>query len=265
MSSYAASEGQILRKLRVPNALPYWFTALRIATTLSVIGAVVGEFFGGPLTRSGSTSRSRPGTAATRRVGRDHPRLRHGDRLLYLALWLERVLYPVAGGRAIADRGPRGRQTEMRPSASTGPQATEPGGRPCEEAMTMGLRHREAGRLAMSRRCWSRPQLIGGGGASPTVSLTPIKFQLQWVAQSQFAGYYAALDQGYYKDAGLDVSLLLGGPNVNNVQVVATGGADIGTAWLPNMLQSREGGTDLAIAQVFQRSGTPDRLQGART
>ena len=38
-----------LRKLRVPNALPYWFTALRIATTLSVIGAVVGEFFGGPL------------------------------------------------------------------------------------------------------------------------------------------------------------------------------------------------------------------------
>ncbi len=49
MASYAASETQTLRKLRVPNALPYWFTALRIAATLSVIGAVVGEFFGGPL------------------------------------------------------------------------------------------------------------------------------------------------------------------------------------------------------------------------
>ena len=48
-SSYAAGESQMLGKLRVPNALPYWFTALRIATTLSVIGAVVGEFFGGPL------------------------------------------------------------------------------------------------------------------------------------------------------------------------------------------------------------------------
>jgi NitT/TauT family transport system substrate-binding protein len=95
-----------------------------------------------------------------------------------------------------------------------------------------------------------------GGGASLAV-LTPVKFQLQWVAQSQFAGYYAALDQNYYRDAGLDVSLLLGGPNINNVQVVATGGADIGTAWLPNMLQSREGGTDLvSIAQIFQRSGT---------
>jgi NitT/TauT family transport system permease protein len=49
MRSYASSDGRVLRSLRVPNALPYWFTALRIATTLSVIGAVVGEFFGGPL------------------------------------------------------------------------------------------------------------------------------------------------------------------------------------------------------------------------
>ena len=49
MDSYAASEGQVLRKVRIPNALPYWFTALKIAVTLSVIGAVVGEFFGGPL------------------------------------------------------------------------------------------------------------------------------------------------------------------------------------------------------------------------
>ncbi len=49
MDSYAASELETLRKVRIPNALPYWFTALRIAATLSVIGAVVGEFFGGPL------------------------------------------------------------------------------------------------------------------------------------------------------------------------------------------------------------------------
>ncbi len=92
---------------------------------------------------------------------------------------------------------------------------------------------------------------------SSSAALTPLKFQLQWVPQAQFAGYFAALDQGYYKDAGLDVSLLPGGPNINNVQIVANGGADMGTAWLPNMLQSREGGTDLvSIAQMFQKSGT---------
>ena len=49
MRSYGAGDGRVLRNVRIPNALPYWFTALRIATTLSVIGAVVGEFFGGPL------------------------------------------------------------------------------------------------------------------------------------------------------------------------------------------------------------------------
>jgi NitT/TauT family transport system permease protein len=48
MASYAASEREVLRRLRIPSAMPYWFTALRIAVTLAVIGAVVGEFFGGP-------------------------------------------------------------------------------------------------------------------------------------------------------------------------------------------------------------------------
>src|SRR4029077_14108983 len=75
----------------------------------------------------------------------------------------------------------------------------------------------------------------GGASASAGAALTPLKFQLKWVAQSQFAGYFAALDQNYYKDAGLDVTLLLGGPNINEVQIVATGGADMGTTWLPSM------------------------------
>jgi len=97
----------------------------------------------------------------------------------------------------------------------------------------------------------------GASGGASGGATTKIRFQLQWVAQAQFAGYYAALDQGYYKDEGLDVSFVLGGPNIDNVQAVAAGNAEIGTAWLPNMLRSREGGTDLvSIAQVFQRSGT---------
>jgi len=47
MRSYAASEWTVLRKVRVPNALPFFFTALRLAATLSLIGAIVGEYFGG--------------------------------------------------------------------------------------------------------------------------------------------------------------------------------------------------------------------------
>ncbi|MBF8289850.1 MAG: transporter permease [Chloroflexi bacterium] len=47
MRSYAASDWTILRLVRIPNALPYFFTALRLGATLSLIGAVVGEYFGG--------------------------------------------------------------------------------------------------------------------------------------------------------------------------------------------------------------------------
>ena len=47
LRSYAASDWTILRVLRLPNALPYFFTALKIGTTLSLIGAIVGEYFGG--------------------------------------------------------------------------------------------------------------------------------------------------------------------------------------------------------------------------
>ncbi len=48
MRSYAAQPADILFNLRIPNALPYIFSALRVASALSLIGAVVAEFFGGP-------------------------------------------------------------------------------------------------------------------------------------------------------------------------------------------------------------------------
>ncbi|MGI8929452.1 MAG: ABC transporter permease [Candidatus Limnocylindrales bacterium] len=47
MRSYAATDAAVLRKVRIPNMLPFFFTALKVGTTLSFIGAVVGEYFGG--------------------------------------------------------------------------------------------------------------------------------------------------------------------------------------------------------------------------
>jgi len=95
------------------------------------------------------------------------------------------------------------------------------------------------------------------GGGEDCSEVTPIKLQLQWFAQSQFAGYYAAVDQGYYADECLDVTILEGGVDIVPQQVVATGGAEFGLAWVPKALESNEGGTGLVnIAQVFQRSGT---------
>lgn len=98
-----------------------------------------------------------------------------------------------------------------------------------------------------------------GGQADEGASeeLTPVRLQLQWVAQSQFAGYYAALAQGYYEDEGLDLTILEGAVEIVPQQVVAAGDAEFGIAWVPKMLASREAGADLVnIAQVFQTSGT---------
>ncbi|MCE7982100.1 MAG: ABC transporter substrate-binding protein [Caldilinea sp. CFX5] len=95
------------------------------------------------------------------------------------------------------------------------------------------------------------------GEEPATAELTPVRLQLQWVTQSQFAGYYAALAQGFYADEGLDVTILEGAVEIVPQQVVASGEAEFGIAWVPKMLASREAGADLVnIAQVFQRSGT---------
>src|SRR5437868_5945025 len=72
--------------------------------------------------------------------------------------------------------------------------------------------------MLLAGACSSTPAASGGPVASSGGGLTKVRFQLQWVAQAQFAGYYAAIDQGYYKDQGLDVSLLLGGPDINPMQ-----------------------------------------------
>jgi len=93
--------------------------------------------------------------------------------------------------------------------------------------------------------------------AKPAPEMAKVTLQLQWVPQSQFAGYYAALSKGFYTEEGLDVAIKPGAVEIVPQQVVATGGAEFGIAWVPKVLASREQGADLVnIAQLFQRSGT---------
>lgn len=95
------------------------------------------------------------------------------------------------------------------------------------------------------------------GGEESCAEMTPVRLQLQWVAQSQFAGYYAAQENGFYADECLEVTILEGAVEIVPQQVVAAGDAEFGIAWVPKMLASREQGADLVnIAQIFQRSGT---------
>jgi NitT/TauT family transport system substrate-binding protein len=95
-----------------------------------------------------------------------------------------------------------------------------------------------------------------GLAAPGSEKLTKVTLQLKWVTQAQFAGYYAAKTNGYYRQAGLDVTIKPGGPDIIPEQVVAGGQAEFGLDWLPSLMSSRDKGVDLVnIAQVFTRSG----------
>jgi len=97
---------------------------------------------------------------------------------------------------------------------------------------------------------------LGMSRAQAAPKLTHVTLQLKWVTQAQFAGYYAAVEKGYYKDAGLDVTLKVGGPDITPEQVVLAGQAEFGLDWLPNLFAKRvKGGKTVSIAQVFARLG----------
>jgi NitT/TauT family transport system substrate-binding protein len=84
-----------------------------------------------------------------------------------------------------------------------------------------------------------------------------VKLQLQYVAQSQFAGYFVAREKGFYADRGLDVTIVEGGTEIVSPMVLGQGGADFATSWVPKALVAREHGALITnVAQVFQKSGT---------
>jgi NitT/TauT family transport system substrate-binding protein len=97
----------------------------------------------------------------------------------------------------------------------------------------------------------------GAGGSSSGAALTKVKLQLQWTAQAQFAGYYAAKAEGFFKDEGLDVDLIEAGTDTVPQNQLANGAADYAIAWVPKALASRESGAKITdIGQMFERSAT---------
>lgn len=104
-----------------------------------------------------------------------------------------------------------------------------------------------------------------GGGSEPSTAdgdftpLTSVKLQLQWLPQAQFAGYYVALDKGYFQEEGFDdVGVLPSGGDIVPQDALVAGDVDFAVAWVPKVLGTLENqGVELTdIAQVFQKSGT---------
>ena len=84
--------------------------------------------------------------------------------------------------------------------------------------------------------------------------LKKVSLQLKWLHQFQFAGYYAALELGYYRDAGLDVTLIEGKPDQNLIDNVLTGKSEFGVGTSDLLLQKAKGYPVVVLAVIFQHS-----------
>jgi diguanylate cyclase (GGDEF)-like protein/PAS domain S-box-containing protein len=90
--------------------------------------------------------------------------------------------------------------------------------------------------------------------ADATNALQPLTLQLKWYHQFQFAGYYAALEKGYYQEAGLDVTIREGDPKRNPILDVVEGVADFGIGASELVLARAEGKPVVALAVILQHS-----------
>lgn len=98
-------------------------------------------------------------------------------------------------------------------------------------------------------------QAAGNGDSGGDKPLKKVVLRLKWVHQAQFAGFYAAAKQGYYKDAGLDVEIRPGGSDFPSVQMVASGSEDFGVTGADQILLAREKGvTVTAVSTIYRET-----------
>ena len=99
--------------------------------------------------------------------------------------------------------------------------------------------------------------LLAAGLARPVLAAAPqpVRLMLQWSHQAQFAGYYVALEKGFYKQQGLDVSIIPGGPGLDPADFLIRGEVDFASLWLSTALTRSEQSVRLAqVAQIVNAS-----------
>ncbi len=97
--------------------------------------------------------------------------------------------------------------------------------------------------------------LTGVSACADDASLTPVTFGTNWFAQAEHGGFYQARAEGLYRDAGLDVTIEMGGPQVNGIQLLVAGKTDFYLGYGMEALYTRQQGLPLVtVAAAFQRS-----------
>jgi NitT/TauT family transport system substrate-binding protein len=96
----------------------------------------------------------------------------------------------------------------------------------------------------------------GAVAQAPSRSADRVTLALQWLTQCQFAGFYVALEKGYYREEGIELTILPGAADSNPIQLVSMGTAQFGTRWFADLAVAIDKGAPmLSIAQIFGSSG----------
>ncbi|MEW6505808.1 MAG: ABC transporter substrate-binding protein [Chloroflexota bacterium] len=108
--------------------------------------------------------------------------------------------------------------------------------------------------------CFGLSLLACSDGSNPPEPDKPaaqkITLQLQWVTQAQFAGYYVALEKGWYREEGIDLTIKPGGPDIIPIDLVTTGLRDFGTGLLSDLVvEIQKGRSIISIGQIQQANG----------
>ncbi len=113
--------------------------------------------------------------------------------------------------------------------------------------------------------------------AAAEENLKKASFLPAWLPQAQFAGYYVAFEKGFYRDHGIDLTIIPGGPSRPSDWYLEQGLTEFSILWLPRGIQMRAQGQPVVnLAQIVQRSGlmlvakkksgirTPKELEGKK-
>jgi ABC-type nitrate/sulfonate/bicarbonate transport system substrate-binding protein len=101
----------------------------------------------------------------------------------------------------------------------------------------------------------SSAAVLGAAGGAPARAADTVTTQLQWIKDVQNAGWWVADANGYFRDAGIEATMLAGGPNLASVEaIVAAGRADIGIDQLERVIDANNQGEDFVIfAALYQQ------------
>ena len=221
LRTLGASRWEVLRRLELPSALPYLFSGAKVAVAVAVIGAVFGELVGSD---AGLGHAIQVGTAQllTARVFAAvlHP-LRDGDRAVRA-----RVGRRAAGG-AVGRQRERRMSRVRRPPVAACARCARSLGAACGEKSETSRQPREQRGLDLA---------------------------LDWFPNPDHVAIYEAIDQGYFRDVGLDVQPRVPSDPSAPIKEVAAGRVDLAISYEPEVLLAREQGLPVvAVAALIQR------------